>query len=260
MILESLKKSKKTNGTVNTAQVVNIADGVSTASTQVNAAFSINNLSDIVICSLFASQPSSPQLRTRRKFIVNGNETTGFDKSNVECYNCHKRRDFVRECRALRNQDNKHKESSRRSVYVETTNSTALVLCDDLGGYDSSDQTEEGPNFALMAFTSLSSDSKISNDSTCSKSCLETVTLLKSQNEQLLKDLMKSELMVLGYEMYNVVPPPYIRNLMPPTPDLSFTSLDEFVNKHVVENSNAKSSDEETKVARKNDDALIIEE
>nr|GEW93552.1 integrase, catalytic region, zinc finger, CCHC-type, peptidase aspartic, catalytic [Tanacetum cinerariifolium] len=44
-----------------------------------------------------------------------------------------------------------------------------------------------------------------------------------------------------------LVPPPYIGNLMPPTPDLSFTSLDEFVNKPVVENSNAKSSDEETK-------------
>ncbi|GKE49770.1 hypothetical protein Tco_1481028, partial [Tanacetum coccineum] len=41
-------------------------------------------------------------------------------------------------------------------------------------------------------------DSEVSNDSICSKSCLETVKLLKSQNDQLLKDLKKSELMVLG--------------------------------------------------------------
>nr|GEU73599.1 hypothetical protein [Tanacetum cinerariifolium] len=49
---------------VNTAQAVNIAHGVSTASTYVNAAYSknIDNLSDAVICSFFASQPNSPQL------------------------------------------------------------------------------------------------------------------------------------------------------------------------------------------------------
>ncbi|GJS44509.1 ribonuclease H-like domain-containing protein [Tanacetum coccineum] len=222
---------------------------------------------------------------TGRKLTVNGNKTIGFDKSKMECYNCHKRGHFARECRAPRNQDNKNKESLRRSVPVETTTSTALVSCDGLGGYDWSDQAEEGPNYALMAYSSSSSDSEVSNDSTCSKSCLETVKLLKSQYDQLLKDFKKSELMVLGeitigelrkkLEIvkkekdgiqfnvdkfknaskslnkiiecqivdnckkglgYNAVPPPYIVNFMPPTPDLSFTGLDEFVNKHVVEN------------------------
>ncbi|GJW51444.1 ribonuclease H-like domain-containing protein [Tanacetum coccineum] len=42
--------------------------------------------------------------------------------------------------------------------------------------------------------------SKVSNDSICLKSCLETVKSLKSQNDQLLKDIKKSELMVLGYK------------------------------------------------------------
>ncbi|GKB92886.1 retrovirus-related pol polyprotein from transposon TNT 1-94 [Tanacetum coccineum] len=329
-------------------------------SSSINVANSTNidNLSDAVICSFFASQPNSPQLvhedlqqihpddmeemdlrwqmamltmrarrflkNTGRKLTVNGNETIGFDKSKVECYNCHKRGHFARECRAPRNQDNKNKESSRRSVPVETSTSTALVSCDGLGGYDWSDQAEEGPNYALMAFSSSSPDSEVSNDSICSKSCLETVELLKSQNDQLLKDLKKSELMVLGYktglesveeklevykanesiylqdikglkfeihigeitirelrkkleivqkekdgiqlnvdkfehaskslnkliecqivdnckkglgyENYNAVPPPYTGNFMPPTPDLSFTGLDEFVNKPVVEN------------------------
>nr|GEV13292.1 hypothetical protein [Tanacetum cinerariifolium] len=51
----------------------------------------------------------------------------------------------------------------------------------------------------------------------------------------------------LGYENYNAVPPPYIGNFMPPTPDLSFISLDEFVNKLVVENYKAKSSEEKPK-------------
>nr|GEV69036.1 hypothetical protein [Tanacetum cinerariifolium] len=109
-------------------------------------------------------------------------------------------RHFARECKAPRNQDTKHKKITRRSVHVETPASRALVSCDGLGRYDWSDQAEEGPNYALMAFTSLSSDSKISTDSTFLKTCLETVNLLKFQNDQLLKDLKKSELMVLGYK------------------------------------------------------------
>nr|GEY03835.1 hypothetical protein [Tanacetum cinerariifolium] len=98
--------------------------------------------------------------KTRTKLTVNGNETLGFDMSKVECYNCHKRGHFARECRAPKTQDNKYKESTKRSMHVESPASIALVSCDGLGGYDWSDQAEEGPNYALMAYTSLSSDSK----------------------------------------------------------------------------------------------------
>ncbi|GJV20213.1 hypothetical protein Tco_1369233 [Tanacetum coccineum] len=121
---------------------------------------------------------------------------------------------------------------AQEGVPVETSTSTALVSCDGLGGYDWSDQAEEGPNYALMDYSSSSSDSKIVDN--CKKG--------------------------LGYEKYNAVPPPYTRNFMPPTPDLSFTGLDEFVNEPVVENNKAMSSEEEPKIVRKNDDALIIEE
>ncbi|GKD94013.1 ribonuclease H-like domain-containing protein [Tanacetum coccineum] len=133
---------------------------------------------------------------TGRKLTVNSNETLCFDKFKVKCYNCHKRGYFTRECRALRNQDNRNKEISRRTLHVETPTSTALVSCDGLGGYEWSDQAEEGPNYALMAYSSSSFDSEVSNDSNCSKSCMKTVKLLKSQNGQLLRDLEKSSLMV----------------------------------------------------------------
>ncbi|GKD83630.1 hypothetical protein Tco_1350469 [Tanacetum coccineum] len=56
---------------------------------------------------------------------------------------------------------------------------------------------------------------------------------------------------------YNAVLRPYTRNFMPSTPDLSFTGLDEFVNKPVVEN--RKSDEEVSKVVRKSDDSPIIE-
>ncbi|GJZ97262.1 ribonuclease H-like domain-containing protein [Tanacetum coccineum] len=137
---------------------------------------------------------------TRRKFSVNGTETIGFDKSKVECYNCHKRGHFARECRALRNQENRNKENTRRVVPVEITTSNALVSCDG-SGYDWSDQAEEGPtNFALMAYSSTSSNSEVSTDSNCSSSCLENVKILKEQNEQLLKDLRTSKLNAIAYK------------------------------------------------------------
>ncbi|GJS40275.1 retrovirus-related pol polyprotein from transposon TNT 1-94 [Tanacetum coccineum] len=136
-----------------------------------------------------------------RIFSVNGTETIGFDKSKVECYNCHKRGHFARECRALRNQENRNRESTRRSVPVETTTSNALISCDGLGDYDWSDQAEEGPtNFALMAYSSTSSNSEVSTDSNCSSSCLENVKILKEQNEQLLKDLRTSKLNAIAYK------------------------------------------------------------
>ncbi|GKD01113.1 ribonuclease H-like domain-containing protein [Tanacetum coccineum] len=138
---------------------------------------------------------------TRRKFSMNGTKTIGFDKSKVECYNCHKRGHFARECRALRNQENMNRENTRRVVPMVTTISNALISCDGLGDYDWSDQAEEGPtNFTLMAYSSTSSNSKVSTDLNYSSSSLENVKILKEQNEQLLKDLRTSKINVITYK------------------------------------------------------------
>ncbi|GJX58745.1 ribonuclease H-like domain-containing protein [Tanacetum coccineum] len=74
--------------------------------------------------------------KTGRKNSTNGSETIGFNKSKVECYNCHKRGHFVKEYMASR--ENRNKEPVRRNVIVETTEAKALVAQDGLG-YDWSD-------------------------------------------------------------------------------------------------------------------------
>ncbi|GKA68434.1 uncharacterized mitochondrial protein-like protein [Tanacetum coccineum] len=94
---------------------------------------------------------------------------------------------------APRNQDNKNKESSRRSVPVETSTSTSLVSCDGLGGYDWSDQAGEGPNYALMTFSSSSPDSEGNPqmvlqdqgviDSGCSRHMTGNITYLTDYEE-----------------------------------------------------------------------------
>ncbi|GKA29784.1 ribonuclease H-like domain-containing protein [Tanacetum coccineum] len=64
---------------------------------------------------------------TGRKLDMANKERIRFDKSKVECFNCHKRGHFARECRAPRNQDSRNKEPTRRTVPVEETTSNALV-------------------------------------------------------------------------------------------------------------------------------------
>nr|GFC08201.1 ribonuclease H-like domain-containing protein [Tanacetum cinerariifolium] len=147
MAFVSSSNNNSTNGAVNIAQAVNTANEVSTIGTQVNAA-NIDNLSDAIHLddleemnlkwemAMLTMRARRFLKKTGRKLTVNGIETIGFDKSNVECYNYHKRGHFARECRAPKSQDTKHKESTRRNVHIQTHTSTALVSCDRLGGYD----------------------------------------------------------------------------------------------------------------------------
>nr|GFA94514.1 hypothetical protein [Tanacetum cinerariifolium] len=202
-VSSSSYNSNNSNG-VNNAKGANTANGVNTASSQVNYASSLNihNLSDAVIYAFLVSQPNSTHLvngdleqihpddleemdlkwqmamltiRARkflknigRKLNLNGNDSVSFDKTKVECYNCHKRGHFARKYRSPRGHDNRSRDVTRRAVPEETPKSSSLVSYDGLGGYDWSDQAKEGPtNYVLMAYSTLSSsslDSEVSDD------------------------------------------------------------------------------------------------
>ncbi|GKA45791.1 ribonuclease H-like domain-containing protein [Tanacetum coccineum] len=154
-----------------------------------------DNLSDVVISRRFIK-------RTGRKLDVKG-QRVGFDRSKVECYNCHKNGYFARECRASRNQENRGKENSRRTVIVETPTENALVAQDGIGGYDWSYQAEEEhpTNFALMAHTSSgSSSSSDSEVDSCSKSCVKAYATLKEQYDSLSSDYKKSQFNLVSYK------------------------------------------------------------
>nr|GEU60837.1 ribonuclease H-like domain-containing protein [Tanacetum cinerariifolium] len=180
--LEIKGMSSSSSSTQNMAFVSPLNNNTSSTNGTVNTAQTVNTAHEVLLIAL--NQPNSPQLihedlekihlddkeemdlrwkmamltirarrflkKTGRNLTFNGNETICFDKSNVECYNCHKRRHFSREYRAPRNQDNKYKESSRRSVPMETSAFTTLLSSDGFGGYDWSDQAEEGPNYLII--------------------------------------------------------------------------------------------------------------
>ncbi|GJZ82946.1 putative ribonuclease H-like domain-containing protein [Tanacetum coccineum] len=143
---------------------------------------------------------------TGRKLDMNNKERIGYDKSKVECFNCHKKDTLQGSDRAAPRIKTAGKGGpTRRIVPVEETTSNALVSKCDGFGYDWSDQAEEGPtNFALMAYSSTSSNSstnsEVSNDSNCCSSCLECVKDLKEQNEQLVKDLRTARISVVSYK------------------------------------------------------------
>ncbi|GJT99724.1 ribonuclease H-like domain-containing protein [Tanacetum coccineum] len=133
---------------------------------------------------------------------ING-QRVGFDKSKVECYNCHKHGHFARECRFQMNQENKGRENNTRTITVETPTQNALIAQDGIGGYDWSYQAEEEKptNYALIAFTS--SESSSSSDSEVdynSKTCVKAYDTLKEQYDSLSSDYKKSQFNLVSYK------------------------------------------------------------
>ncbi|GJU05994.1 putative ribonuclease H-like domain-containing protein [Tanacetum coccineum] len=102
--------------------------------------------------------------KTGRKLQFDVKEPVGFDKTKVECYNCHKTGHFARECRIKGNQENRRRDAWNSgtkdgSRTGKKEDSKALVTIDG-EGVDWTNHSEEDEDYALMACNSSKSDTE----------------------------------------------------------------------------------------------------
>nr|GEZ11056.1 putative ribonuclease H-like domain-containing protein [Tanacetum cinerariifolium] len=139
----------------------------------------VDSLSNAVIYSFFASQSSSPQLDNEDLKQIDVDDLEEIDlKWQMAMLTMRARRWNV-------------------IIAIER-----VILLGNAGTYDWSYQAEEAPNkFALMAFTSSSSNSYFDNEvSSCSKACSKAYSQLQTQYDTLTKNFHKSQFDVMSYQ------------------------------------------------------------
>nr|GEY31664.1 ribonuclease H-like domain-containing protein [Tanacetum cinerariifolium] len=213
MAFISSAKNNSRKGEVNTASIPIASTHVSPTSADVAAA----SISLDTVCAYIASQSNGSQIKyeyinqidkddieemdikwnmpllsmradrfwkkTGKKITIQGTDVAGFDKSKVECFNCHKMGHFTRECKAPRSQD-----KGRREIYKQENH--ALVA-------DEEALTE----YALMAKSSSSSENEVFDNSLCSKSCKKNTDSLNTKITNLDEALSDSKTNLYHYKL-----------------------------------------------------------
>nr|GEW38787.1 ribonuclease H-like domain-containing protein [Tanacetum cinerariifolium] len=85
-----------------------------------------------------------------KKISIQGSYVAGFDKSKVECFNCHKMGHFERECRAPRSQERGRRDNYRQGSKAEEQAPKALMAIDGVG-WDWSYMANDEEDHALFA-------------------------------------------------------------------------------------------------------------
>nr|GEV01350.1 ribonuclease H-like domain-containing protein [Tanacetum cinerariifolium] len=214
----------------NNTNEVSIAYGVSTSFGHNSQKEGSSSYTDELMYSFFTNQSSGPQLdhedlkqvdefdleeidlkwqvamistrlkkfykKTGRKLHFDAKEPVGFDKTKVECFNCHNTWHFARECRLKENQESRRRDAGNtgykardnRKKPAKQDEHKAMVNIDREGVNRSGHAEDDTEDYALMAFNSNNScsDTKVTS---CLKVCEEYYAKLKKlydeQREQI---------------------------------------------------------------------------
>nr|GEX65160.1 hypothetical protein [Tanacetum cinerariifolium] len=216
--LDTMSLDDVGKGEVHTASVLTASIQVSTASTDVATA----SLNHDTVCAYIASQSNGSQIKYEDITQIDEDDIEemdikwnmallSFDKSKVECFNCHKMGHFARECRAPRSQDRGKRESYKQRPKEEEPAPKALMASDGIG-WDWSYMANEEDNhalvaddevpteFALMAKSSSSSENEVYDGSYCSKSCRKNTENLNTKISKLNEELSDCETDLYHYK------------------------------------------------------------
>ncbi|GKC11609.1 ribonuclease H-like domain-containing protein [Tanacetum coccineum] len=136
--------------------------------------------------------------KTGRKLQFDAKEPVGFDKTKVECYNCHKTGHFARECRTKeehRRRDGWNPRNKDGSRIGKKDESKALVTMDG-ESVDWTTHSKDDEHYAFMASNSSGSDTQVSS---CSNGCIESYANLKRLYDAQREELSDASVEIKAY-------------------------------------------------------------
>nr|GEY26773.1 hypothetical protein [Tanacetum cinerariifolium] len=167
--------------------------------------------------------------KTGKKISIQGTDVAGFDKSKVECFNCHKMGHFAREYRAPRSQNRGRKDNYIQGSKVKEQ--APKILAEHRN-----QELKYCEKIRVLEF-------KTESRANCIESLTKDLELLKKEKGKLetkltgfqtaskdLDNLLESQILDKNKEGlgYSVVPPPPAQVYSPPKKDMSWTGLLEF--------------------------------
>nr|GEU34895.1 hypothetical protein [Tanacetum cinerariifolium] len=217
MAFISLAKNSSGNGELNTASTPTASTQVSPDSANIKYE-DINQIDKDDIEEIDIKwNMALPSMRadrfwkkTGKKISIQGTDVVGFDKSKVECFNCHKMGHFSREYRAPRSQDRGRRENYKQGSKEEEQAPKALMVIDEVG-WDWSYMANKEENHALVAdeeaptefslMAKSSSNSEVFDNFLYFKSCKKNTDSLNSKITELSEKLSDTKTNLYHYKL-----------------------------------------------------------
>ncbi|KAI3745946.1 hypothetical protein L6452_08358 [Arctium lappa] len=134
----------------------------------------------------------------RNNFSQRREDGAGFDKSKVECYKCHQKGHFARECRSGVSHNNNNHQQAQSGSFNSNRNSAQALVSQQGMGFDWSDQAEEAiQNQTLMEEVSDLPTEVTSN--LCTQNCINIVKRYRDHNQNMRDDLKRLEKDIKDY-------------------------------------------------------------